>query len=109
MSLPTIVLFAIASGYVTAGLLASIYRLFADQPISFRLLTEAGLVLSMAAVPLLLFAGPVVLARNSWRGRIIEGRPWRYIAAAGGLILAWSFVNGVLVIEFLLLLRGMVA
>lgn len=99
---------AITAGYVTSGLLSSLYQWLRAEPVSFRLLVSGGLGLSLIAMPLLVFAGPAVLARNVWRGRVIEGREWRWIVASAGIILCWSFITGVIVLEFLFKVRGSV-
>jgi hypothetical protein len=109
MSSTGLVLWAIAAGYVTAALATSSYQWLMDEAVSFRLLVTGGLAASLAALPLLMLAGPAVIARNSWRGRRIEGRPLGFVALAGVIAAGWSFVTGVMVIEFLLVIRGLVA
>ena len=98
---------AIAAGIVTAGLLSSLYRAVTSEPVSFRILMTGGLGTSMLAMPLLLLAGPAVIARNAWHGGVISSGAWA--AATGAIVLTWSFVNGVVVLEFLLALRGALA
>lgn len=101
-----VVIWAIAAGYVTAGILSSFYQWIAAKPLSFRLLVSDELRASVIAVPLLALSGPAVLARNAWRGRIIEERAWGWIALSVAIIAGWSFVTGIAVLEALFSFRG---
>lgn len=106
MSVLILLFWAVVAGYVTAGILASLYQWLTSEPVSFKLLVTGGLGASLVAMPLLLLSGPAVIARNAWRGRVIEGRAWSWIMASAVIVAGWSFVNGVIVLEFLLSLRG---
>lgn len=105
MSVLITLFWGISAGYVTAGLVSSIYQLVADRPVSFNMLL-ASPVSSALAVPLLVISGPAVLARNATRGRIVEGRPWGWIIASLFLVGCWSFFTGVIVIQILFALSG---
>jgi hypothetical protein len=109
MSALIVVGWATVAGYVTAGILASLYQLLTNEPMSFRLLVTGGLAASLVSLPLLLFGGPAVIARNSWRGRIIEGRPLHFVVVAALIVMVWSFITGVFVLQFLLALGSLVA
>jgi hypothetical protein len=104
-----LVFWAVSAGVVTAGLLSSLYSLVTAEPVTFRALLTGGLVVSMLSMPLLLLAGPLVIARNAWRNGVVETRAWSFVAATGAIVLTWSFINGVVVLEFLLALRGALA
>jgi hypothetical protein len=92
---------SIAFGFVFAGVVAAIYRLVTSEPPSFSLLST-GDARAVMSVPLLAVTGPAILARNSWRGRAIEGRGLGWIAAGGALAAGWSFVTGVFVLNIYL-------
>lgn len=94
-----ITVWAIAAGYVTAGLLASLYQLLTRNPVSFNLLFVGEMAMTLLAVPLLLLSGPVVIARNAWQGHIVQRRDWGWLAAAGLIVAVWSFLTGVIVLE----------
>ncbi len=101
----SVLLWAIALGFVTAGILASCYRLITTQPMSFKLLTEGGPAGSLVALPLLAVTGPAVIARNAWRGRMIKGRAWGWMAASLVLVSVWSFIIGVYVLDVVIRLH----
>lgn len=101
----SVMLWAMPLGFVTAGILASFYRVVTTKPMSFRLLTENGAAGSLIALPLLALSGPVVIARNAWRGRIIEGRAWGWIAVSAVLVAGWSFLIGLYVLDLMVKVR----
>ncbi len=95
-----ITLWAVTAGFVTAGLFTSFYQLITNAPVSFRLLTTGEKFVSVLSIPLLIFSGPVIITRNAWHGRIAERRPWGWIMASCAIVTFWSFVTGVVVLEF---------
>ena len=58
-------LFAVALGFAVAGLCASGYRVFSVRFPSFRLLEVGPMTARVAAVPLLVFAAPFIIMRNT--------------------------------------------
>jgi hypothetical protein len=92
---------AVATGIVTAGLTSSFYRLVTKKPPSFSLLT-APLPEVMTGIATLVFAGPVVILRNAVRARIIEQRPWGWLALSASIATFWSFMSGIFVMSLLL-------
>src|SRR5467141_2685205 len=66
--------FSLAIGFAIAGLLATGYQLVTSRPASFRLLQRGPRPSTFAAVPLLVFAAPFIIMRNTIRGRRIEQR-----------------------------------
>ncbi len=60
-------------GFAFAGLLASAFELFTARRADFRLLQAGGLV-AVASVPVVVFSAPFLILRNTVRGRRIEGR-----------------------------------
>ncbi|HUG63000.1 MAG TPA: hypothetical protein VMP03_14205 [Methylomirabilota bacterium] len=100
--------FAMASGFVAAGVLSSFYQLVTASPARFELSADRMLA-GLVQIFLLMFAGPVILMRNAIRGRIIERRPLRWLAASTTIAAVWSLCSGVIVLEFALALRHSLA
>ncbi|WP_181707581.1 DUF6949 family protein [Chthonobacter rhizosphaerae] len=99
-----IMAFAVATGFVSAGVLSSFYQLVTAEPARFDL-DGASIWSSLAAVIMLMFAGPAILMRNAVRARLIERRPVGWLAASTAVAGAWSLCSGVVVLEFALALR----
>lgn len=97
-----ITLWAVAAGFVTAGLFASFYQLVTSSPVSFRLLMTGEMMTAILCIPLLLFSGPMVITRNAWGGRVSQQRAWGWIMASLAIVTCWSFITGVVVLEFVL-------
>jgi hypothetical protein len=90
-------LFAIAIGFAVAGLCASGYRLYGLKFPSFRLLEAGPMPARFAAVPLLIFAAPFLIMRNTWRGRRIERRRVEFVLLATTIAGLWSLMSGTVV------------
>ncbi len=86
----------LAIGFSVAGLCASFYQLVTSRPASFGLLGQGP-----AAVPFLALAAPVIIMRNTIRGRRIEQRPLEFVMLATVIAGSWSLGSGMLVIESL--------
>lgn len=102
-----VAVFAIAAGFVAAGVLSSFYQLVTATPARFEFDTErlsAGLV----QIVLLMFAGPAILMRNAIRARLIEHRHPGWLAASAAIAACWSLCSGVVVLQFALALRDTV-
>lgn len=91
---------SVSAGFVTAGLFASLYQLVTNSPLSFHLIMSEKMRTALLAVPLLLFSGPIVITRNAWQGRTIEQRQWRWIMASIGIVTLWSFITGLVILDF---------
>jgi len=87
-------LFAIAFGFAIAGLSASGYRLYGAVFPSFRLLEAGPMAARFAAVPLLIFAAPYLIMRNTLRGHQIEHRPAQFVMIATVIAGLWSLMSG---------------
>jgi hypothetical protein len=96
---------ALLLGFAFAGLLTSAFQLIADRPPSFRMLNASGAA-ALAAVPLLILTAPIVILRNTLRGRRFERRPIIFIALATIIACFWSMVSGGLVLKLAALLIG---
>jgi hypothetical protein len=89
---------ALAIGFAFAGLVASAFELFTQRRASFHLLKGGGL-LAVASVPMVVFAAPFLILRNTVRGRAIEGRPIHFVMLATIIAGFWSLVCGHVVID----------
>jgi hypothetical protein len=91
-------LFAIAMGFAVAGLCASSYRLALEHVPSFRLLEAGPIAARFAAVPLLVFAAPYLIMRNTLRGRRLERRRAEFVMIATVIAGLWSLMSGKVVV-----------
>ena len=84
-------------GLAAAGAAQCAYQMFiADRP-RFDKRPEAAWK-AVLHVLLLLFCGPLVLARNSYLGRVKQGRPLGWIVASGGIAAGWCLLSGVFIL-----------
>jgi hypothetical protein len=100
-----IALFAIATGFVSAGLLASLYQLVTAEPVRFEAAGDT-LFRGVAMIIMLMFAGPMVLMRNALRGRLIERRPVGWLVASTAISASWSLCSGIVVMELALAIQN---
>jgi hypothetical protein len=84
-------------GFAFAGLIASAFQLVANRPPSFRLIAVGGLA-GVAALPLVILAAPVIILRNTLRGRRFERRPIPFVAVATIIACLWSLGCGAMLI-----------
>lgn len=98
--------FALAFGFAVAGLCASGYSLFSAHFPSFRLLEVGPMAARFAAIPLLLFAAPFIIMRNTLRGRRLEGRRTQVVMVATIIAGLWSLMSGTVVVLGLQVLLG---
>ncbi len=89
-------------GFVTAGLCASFSQLVTGQPLSFSIKPSPGLIWGIVGVTARVFAGPIILTRNSIRGVLIENRALYWLVLSLSIATLWSFFSGVVVLETLL-------
>jgi Family of unknown function (DUF6949) len=90
--------FSLAMGFAIAGLIATGYQLVTSRPASFRLLQRGPRPSTFAAVPLLVFAAPFIIMRNTIRGRRIEGRGFSMVMVATIIAGCWSLMSGAVVV-----------
>ncbi len=95
---------ALAIGFAFAGAISTGYQLLTNQPASFRLLEQGPHPSTFAAVPLLVFAAPFIIMRNTIRGRRIEGRRFEFVMAATVVAGVWSILSGTVVVMVLQLI-----
>jgi O-antigen/teichoic acid export membrane protein len=89
---------SLALGFAVAGLVCAVYQAVADRPASFGLLHAEARPAALAAVPLLVFAAPFIIMRNTIRGRRIEGRRFEFVMLATVLAGIWSMMSGTAVV-----------
>ena len=87
-------IFALALGFAIAGVLATGYQAATQQPVSFRLLDRGPSAAAFAAIPLLAFAAPFIIMRNTIRGQ--ARTTGRFLVALLATMLAsfWSLMSG---------------
>jgi len=93
--------FSIATGFVAAGLTSSFYRLITNKPPSFQLTSEP-MVLQVAGLVTLIFAGPTVILRNALRAQVFENRPPHWMLLSSCIAVMWSFLSGVFLLGIFL-------
>ena len=91
-------LIALALGFAVAGLFASGYQLATKRPPSFGLLQSGRYAAALAAVPLLYFAAPFIIMRNTLAGRRMERRRFEIVMMATLLAGLWSLMSGTVVV-----------
>jgi hypothetical protein len=89
---------AVALGFAVAGLVSTGYQLLARRPPSFHLLGGGPRPATFAAVPLLAFAAPFIIMRNTLRRSPIDRRRFEFVALATIAASFWSMMSGTLVV-----------
>jgi hypothetical protein len=89
---------ALAIGFAFAGMISTGYQLLTEQLPSFSLLEQGPRPAAFAAVPLLAFAAPFIIMRNTIRGRRIENRRFEFVMVATVIAGLWSLMSGTVVV-----------
>jgi hypothetical protein len=92
---------ALAFGFAMAGSVATGYQALTRRPASFRLLRRGALAAAFAAVPMLAFAAPYIIMRNTIRGRQLERRRMHSVMMATVLAGVWSLISGTAILSVL--------
>jgi hypothetical protein len=92
-------------GFAFAGVLASGFELMTERRASFHLL-QGGDFFALASVPVVVFSAPVIIIRNTVKGRRIEGRPIPFVMMATIIACFWSMLCGTLVLDLARLISG---
>jgi hypothetical protein len=90
---------SLALGFCVAGLLASLYQLVTAQPPSFQLLSARAKPSTVVTLPVLMFAAPFIIMRNTIQGRQIEDRSFGAAMLATIVAGLWSLMSGTLVMK----------
>lgn len=91
---------ALALGFAFAGLIASGFEVLTRHRAGFGLLQAGGLK-AIASVPVVVFAAPFLILRNTVRGRKLEGRPIHFVVLASMIASVWSLACGRLLIDLI--------
>ena len=94
-------LLALALGFAVAGVLATGYQSITQRPASFRLISSGPRHRALAALPLVIFAAPFIIMRNTIRARRLVARRFEYVMLATVLAGFWSLMSGTLVLMLL--------
>jgi hypothetical protein len=89
--------YALALGFAWAGVLATGYQAATRRPASFRLLRRGPRPSTFAAIPLLVFAAPFIIMRNTLRARRFDGRRFEPVMVATIASGMWSLMTGTVV------------
>ena len=84
---------SLAVGFAVAGTLANGYQLVTARRLSFALLASSRRAAALAAIPLLVFAAPFLILRNTLRATGREGRIG-LLAIATAIAGFWSLMSG---------------
>ena len=94
-------LLTISTGIVFAGIVFSLYHAIADETPRFSMLQSEGWEL-FCYVILLIFAGPLVIIRNCYYGRILENRPIAHVFGGAVIAATWGLLTGMSVLTIIL-------
>jgi hypothetical protein len=94
-------LLALAIGFAVAGVLATGYQAITQRPASFRLISSGPRLRALAALPLVIFAAPFIIMRNTIRGRRLARRRFEFVMMATILAGLWSLMSGTVVLMLL--------
>src|SRR5262245_59488137 len=75
-------LLALALGFAVAGVLATGYQCVTERPASFRLISRGPRHRALAALPLVIFAAPFIIMRNTIRARRLVARRFEFVMLA---------------------------
>lgn len=89
---------ALAVGFAFSGLIASGFEFLVRRPLGFASL-QGGDLRAVLSVPFLVFSAPLIILRNTVRGRVAEGRPIPYVMIATIIACLWSMMCGRLVLD----------
>ncbi len=92
---------AIILGFALAGVVASTFQMLTHKPLSFKMLSNKGSY-SVAFLPLLAISAPVIILRNSARGRRFEKRSVHMVAISTIIACFWSMAFGKLAMNIIL-------
>jgi len=91
-------LLALALGFAVAGVLATGYQCVTQRPASFRLISRGPRHRALAALPLVIFAAPFIIMRNTIRARRLVARRFEFVMLATVLAGFWSMMSGTVVL-----------
>jgi len=102
-------LIAVALGFAVAGSFATGYQLITSRLPSFSQLNQGVGVQSLASVPVLAFAAPFIIMRNTIMSAVRDGRRFEIVFMATLIAGFWSLLSGTIVVSSLRALGILVA
>ena len=100
-----VLLYSVATGFVTAGIVASFYQWITAEPPRFGPLGASAAAL-MVTFLFCAVAGPFIIMRNAIAGRRKQKLALGWIAGSLAIAGMWSACSGLLVLDFALAARA---
>jgi hypothetical protein len=94
-------LIEVALGFAVAGSFTSGYQLATNRLPSFNQLSKGASARAIASVPVLVFAAPFLIMRNTILGAIQDGRRFEFVFMATLIAGFWSLMSGSAVVTML--------
>jgi hypothetical protein len=94
-------LIEVALGFAIAGLFTSGYQLATNRLPGFTQLSKGANAGTLASVPILVFAAPFLIMRNTILGAIQDGRRFEFVFMATLIAGFWSLMSGTAVVTML--------
>jgi hypothetical protein len=94
-------LISVALGFAIAGSATSGYQLATNRLPSFSQLNAGASLTTLASVPVLAFAAPFLIMRNTILGAIEHGRRFEFVFMATLIAGFWSLMSGTVVVTAL--------
>jgi hypothetical protein len=94
-------LISVALGFAVAGSFSSGYQLATNKLPSFSQLNTGIGAKAFAAIPILMFAAPFLIMRNTIRGAISDNRRFEFVTMATIIAGFWSLMSGTAVLTAL--------
>ncbi len=91
-------LMSLLLGFALAGALASGYQALAQRPAGIALLQQGAASKALAALPLLIFAAPFIIMRNTLTAQRVQSRRTEFVMMATVLAGVWSMMSGTFVL-----------
>ena len=98
-------LYAVAWGFVAAGIMSSTYQMITNAPPKFELRRESPLSWLVSLV-FTAFVAPYIIMRNAVRGRLLTGRPVGWLVASFFIAGVWSMLSGKAILAFMGAMAG---
>lgn len=94
-------LIEVALGFALAGLFTTGYQLATNRMPSFSQLSKGASTVALASVPVLVFAAPLLIMRNTIHVAIRDGRRFEFVFVATVIAGFWSLMSGIAVVTML--------
>ena len=94
-------LIEVALGFAIAGSFTSGYQLATNRLPSFSQLNKGASARALMSVPVLVFAAPFLIMRNTVLGAIQDGRRFEFVFLATLIAGFWSLMSGSVVVTML--------